>query len=324
MSRSLFEHLAASIGPRFTGHVETGRSLARLTTYRLGGPAGLYVEPADVDDLKVLGEALRAIADERGPVPVLTLGRGSNIVISDRGFSGVVVRLRVRSFAAIDSSGEAGLRAGAATSLPLLANWAARRALAGIEFLIAIPGSVGGAVRMNAGAHGGEIKDVLATATIFGLDDLEVTSIAAADLGFAYRSSTLTERDVVLDASLVLGASDGASVRVRMEDYRRHRAATQPPAVQNAGSTFKNPLGDHAGRLVEAAGLKGTRVGGAAVSALHANFFVTDEGASAQDVFDLVQLVRERVGREFGIDLEPEVRFVGAFEDPAITKEVVP
>jgi UDP-N-acetylmuramate dehydrogenase len=324
VSRSLFEHLAASIGPRFSGQVETGRSLARLTTYRLGGPAGLYVEPADVDDLKVLGEALRVIADERGPVPVLTLGRGSNIVISDRGFPGVVVRLRARSFAAIESSGEAGLRAGAATSLPLLANWAARRALAGIEFLIAIPGSVGGAVRMNAGAHGGEIKDVLATATIFGLDDLEVTSMAAADVGFAYRSSTLTERDVVLDASLVLTASDGASVRDRMEDYRRHRAATQPPAVQNAGSTFKNPSGDHAGRLVEAAGLKGARVGGAAVSALHANFFVTDEGASAQDVYDLVQLVRERVGREFGIDLEPEVRFVGAFEDPARAREVVP
>ena len=324
MSRALFERLAASIAPRFSGHVETRRRLARLTTYRLGGPAELYAEPADVDDLKVLGEALRVVADERGPVPVLTLGRGSNIVISDFGFPGVVVRLRARSFATIDAAGEAGLRAGAATSLPLLANWAARRGLAGIEFLIAIPGSVGGAVRMNAGAHGGDINDVLASALVFGLDDLEVTSRPAADLGFAYRSSALTERDVVLDASLALTPSDGASVRARMEDFRRHRATTQPPAVQNAGSTFKNPPGDHAGRLVEAAGLKGTRVGGAAVSSLHANFFVTDEGASAQDVYDLVALVREKVEREFGVDLEPEVRFIGAFEDPARATQVVP
>jgi UDP-N-acetylmuramate dehydrogenase len=324
VNRSLFEHLAASIGPKISGHVETGRVLARLTTYRLGGPAGLYVEPADIDDLKILGEALRVFAEERGPLPVLTFGRGSNIVISDRGFPGVVVRLRARSFAAIESSGDAGLRAGAATSLPLLANWAGRRALTGIEFLIAIPGSVGGAVRMNAGAHGREIKDVLANGTVFGLDDLEVSSRGPADLDFAYRSSALTERDVVLEASLVLTASDGTSVRARMDDYRRHRAVTQPPAVQNAGSTFKNPPGDHAGRLVEAAGLKGARVGGAAVSALHANFFVTDEGASAQDVYDLVQLVREKVAREFGVDLEPEVRFVGAFEDPARAKEVVP
>jgi UDP-N-acetylmuramate dehydrogenase len=323
VNRSLYDHLARSLAPRLSGRVETGRVLARLTTYRLGGPAALYVEPADLDDLKVLGEILRAVADERGPVPAMTLGRGSNIVISDRGFPGVVVRLRARSFAAIEPEGEAGLRAGAATSLPLLANWAARRALSGIEFLIAIPGSVGGAVRMNAGAHAGEIEDHLEVVTIFDLDDLEVTTRGAVELGLAYRSSNLTERDVVLDASFILARSDEPSVRARMEDFRRHRAATQPPAVQNAGSTFKNPPDDHAGRLVEAAGLKGARVRGATVSDLHANFFVTDEGATAQDVYDLVALVRERVLRAFGVDLQPEVRFVGAFEDPARAKEAV-
>jgi UDP-N-acetylmuramate dehydrogenase len=314
MSREVFEELEAALRGRFAGRVELDRELARLTTYRIGGPAGIFAEPVGLNDLETLGEALRAVEGARGErVPVLALGRGSNLVISDRGFPGLVVRLAPRTFAGIEAQ-DSGICAGAATSLPLVANWAARRGLSGLEFTIAIPGSVGGGIRMNAGAHGREMVDSLERATLFSLDSSALVERDAAELGLSYRSSTFAERELVVDATFGLRASDPVDIRERMDGYRKHRAATQPPAVQNAGSTFKNPPGDHAGRLVDTAGLKGLRVGGAAVSNLHANFFVTDEGARAQDVYDLVQLVRTRVREGFGVDLEPEVRFVGAFD----------
>jgi UDP-N-acetylmuramate dehydrogenase len=249
--------------------------------------------------------------------PVLALGRGSNLVVSDEGWPGVVVRLAA-SFSWIEPlEDEApGLRAGAATPMPLLANWSARRGFAGLEFAIAIPGSVGGAVRMNAGAHGRETADALHSARVFDLDSLELHHLKASELDYSYRRSNLTDRQLVLEAQWALEEAPAAEVRERMDGYRKHRAETQPGAVQNAGSVFKNPAGDHAGRLVEAAGLKGFRVGGAAVSELHANFFIADAGASAQDVYELVAQVRSRVGARFGVDLVPEIRFVGHFVEP--------
>jgi UDP-N-acetylmuramate dehydrogenase len=308
--------LAADLTGNFEGVVEQDRPLARLTTYRLGGPAALYVEPVGAADLTALGEALKA----RGPgrIPVLAVGRGSNLVISDQGWPGVVIRLPGPAWSWISEAedlGAVGLRAGGSTSLPLLANWAARRGLAGVEFLVAIPGSVGGAVRMNAGAHGRALEDCLVCARIFDLDRLEIQKRRTETLGFSYRHSNLSERHLVLDATLGLERAGIDEVRRRMESYRRHRAETQPGALQNAGSVFKNPSGDYAGRLVEAAGLKGFRIGGVSVSDLHANFFVATNGASAQDVYDLVQSVRARVRAEFGVDLVPEIRFVGEFEE---------
>lgn len=301
--------LAERLRVGFGGAVETDYPLARLTTYRLGGPAALYVEPSSDADLANLGAELRALPDR---VPVLSLGRGSNLVVSDQGWPGVVIRMG-QAFSWIESAGETGLDAGASTSLPLLANWAARRGLSGLEFAVAIPGSVGGGVRMNAGAHGGSIMDTLESARVFTLDGLELARRSAAELGFDYRRSNLTAADVVVDARFDLVTDDEAAIKARMDTYRRHRAETQPGAVQNAGSVFKNPPGDSAGRLVEAAGLKGFRVGGATVSALHANFFVAGPGATAQDVRDLVMAVKEKVRASSGVELEEEIRFVGAF-----------
>lgn len=305
--------LALSLRDRLEGVVETDRTLGPLTTYRVGGPAALYVEPSSVDDLEVLAGAV----SDAGAVdlPVLVLGRGSNTVISDHGFPGLVIRLG-SAFAKIDerSDGEPGLVAGGSAPLPTLANWAARRGLARVEFLISIPGSVGGAVRMNAGAHGGEVRDVLTEVRLFDLDQMRLDVRDADSLGFRYRGSDLTDRHVVLDATFALEPADVAQVRERMEGYRRHRAETQPGALQNAGSTFKNPPDDHAGRLVEAAGLKGFAVGGASVSTLHANFFMASDDATSQDVFDLVHEVRARVLDRFGVELQPEVRFVGSFK----------
>jgi UDP-N-acetylmuramate dehydrogenase len=311
-----FDSLAQRLAVEIKGRVERDFPLAPLTTYRLGGPAAVYIEPSETRDLAA---ACRVLRDAAPGAPILALGRGSNLVVSDRGWPGVVVRLGPGAFSWIRPRSDAsesgdGLVAGASTSLPLLANWAARRSLSGLEFLIAIPGSVGGAVRMNAGAHGGDVATHLTGVRIFDIQSMEVEERAAGELGFAYRRSNLTEKHLVLEAEFALERADGAEVRARMDQYRRHRAATQPGAVQNAGSVFRNPPGDHAGRLVETAGLKGHRVGGASVSELHANFFIADDGARAQDVFDLVKVIRARVKEVFDIELEPEIRFAGEFE----------
>jgi UDP-N-acetylmuramate dehydrogenase len=249
------------------------------------------------------------------PVPVLTLGRGSNLVISDAGWPGIVVKLG-SAFSYVHPSADGlGLRAGGATALPLLANWAARRGLAGIEFAIAIPGSVGGAVRMDAGAHGREIRDCLVGVDVWDVGRGQRATLRAGDLDLGYRTSNLTDAQLVVAASFALQDADPAEVRARMESYRQHRADTQPGALQNAGSVFRNPPGDHAGRLVEAAGLKGFTVGGARVSELHANFFIAGEGATAQDVYELVGRVIDKVRAAHGVELVPEIRFVGAFQD---------
>jgi UDP-N-acetylmuramate dehydrogenase len=314
------EALARKLGSSLAGPVQTDWPMAKLTTYRIGGPTAVFVEPADESDLVALARLLKEEAP--ADLPLLTIGRGSNLVVSDEGWPGVVIRLAPQHWSWIESLGDRaeplgtagpGLAAGAATSLPLLANWAARRSLTGLEFLIAIPGSVGGAVRMNAGAHGSEVSDRLVGARVLDTTILEIRTCPTAELGLGYRTSSLGDRDVVLYASFELEQSDPGLIRDRMEEYRRHRSETQPGAVQNAGSVFKNPPGDHAGRLVEAAGLKGLSVGGARVSSLHANFFVAETGTRAQDVFDLVCEVQAQVRERFGVELVPEIRFAGTF-----------
>lgn len=299
-----------------TGTVALDRPLAPLTTYRLGGPAAVLFEPASAGDLLTITQAALEAGVSTDEVGLLVIGRGSNIVISDRGFDGLVIKMgsSMSWITGADEVASGRVNAGAATSLPLLANWAARRSLAGLEFTVGIPGSVGGGVRMNAGAHDGSIADTLAAAEVYTLGAGRLEERGANDLGLGYRHSALAQRDVVVSASFDLVADDEIAIRDRMERYRKHRADTQPGALQNAGSTFKNPPGDSAGRLVEAAGLKGHSVGGAQVSELHANFFLAGEGATAQDVFDLVHVVRRRVLDTFGVELEPEVKFVGPFD----------
>jgi UDP-N-acetylmuramate dehydrogenase len=314
--------IATTLRERLAGRVAEDHPLASLTTYRLGGPAELFVEPAGMEDLEVMGRALSEAGGSATNVPILCLGRGSNLVVSDHGVPGIVVRIGA-AFSWIEpwaAGGPGVLSVGAATPLPQVANFAARRGLEGAEWLIAIPGSAGGAVRMNAGAHGGQLSDVLGAARVFDLHSRRLEERTPASLGLSYRRSNLADHEVVVEASLGLVPGDPEIVKARMERYRRHRAETQPGALQNAGSVFKNPDGDSAGRLVEAAGLKGFRVGGARVSELHANFFIAGEGATAQDVYDLVHAVRARVADQLGVTLEPEIRFVGDFREWAGTE----
>jgi UDP-N-acetylmuramate dehydrogenase len=292
----------------FGRRIRTDVSLAPLTTFRVGGPAALYLEAEDDADLEAASLAVRDTG-----VPFLVLGKGSNVLVADAGFPGLVVRLGRRyRWAAREGT---RLTAGGAMPLPALAGVALRHGLSGLEFGVAIPATVGGAVRMNAGAHGAEIGDVLARIEMFSLRHGDRRSIRAADVVFAYRTTSLPDDAVVTGAEVELVPGEESAIRARMDEVREARRRTQPLAAPNCGSVFKNPAGDHAARLIDRAGLKGARVGGAHVSGKHANFIVTDEGSSAADVLTLIRLVRDRVLDTAGIELEPEVRLVGSFID---------
>jgi UDP-N-acetylmuramate dehydrogenase len=286
--------------------------VADLTTYRLGGPLAVLVRPRSVEDLLAVADVL---ADQHAPV--LVIGRGSNLLVADEGFDGVGIVLS-GEFETIEvESGGGAVTAGGGVALPILARRAAAAGKGGLEFFVGIPGSVGGAVRMNAGGHGRETVDVLVTADVVDLfastPALETCEVEA--LGLGYRSSRLGAGGVVCRARFRVSEAESADAESLIDEIVRWRRDNQPGGA-NAGSVFRNPPGDAAGRVIEAAGCKGLRVGGAEVSSKHANFFQADPGASASDVRGLVEAVQARVRAQIGIELVPELRMVG-FEDPA-------
>lgn len=289
------------------GQAQAGVELRGLTTYKLGGPAAYFVEANDPSTLAATAEAL---ADS--PLPVLILGRGSNLVIADDGFPGVVIRLG-RRFAGIET-GEV-VTAGGAAGLPQVARTATAAARRGVEFMIGIPGTVGGGVRQNAGCFGSEMVDVLETADLFDLGRGQTSTVGAGDLAMAYRQTNLAPTQIVLEARFRTDAGDPDEGAARIREITRWRRLHQPGGTLNAGSVFKNPPGDSAGRIIDSLGLKGTAVGGASVSEKHANFFVAMPGTKASEVYLLVAKVRETVKARTGIDLEPEIQFAGRFAD---------
>jgi UDP-N-acetylmuramate dehydrogenase len=292
------------IGPR----VRSGFPLAPMTSFRIGGPAGIFVEAEDDRDLAIVAEVAR-VTD----TPVAVIGKGSNLLVSDEGFPGIVVRLG-RGYRWASREGDL-LTAGGAMPLPALAGIALQHGLAGLEFGVAIPATLGGAVRMNAGAHDRSMSDVLERIDLVSLTTGERSSLTAADAGFAYRRSRLPADAIVVAAAARLAPGSDAPIRERMEEAREWRRRTQPLAEPNCGSVFKNPGGDHAARLIEAAGAKGLRVGNAHVSEKHANFIVADAGASARDVVRVIRHVQELVAAHAGIRLETEVQLMGSFDD---------
>jgi UDP-N-acetylmuramate dehydrogenase len=300
-------HAAAILRAACGERVRSDFPMAPLTTFRVGGPAGLYLEPESDTDLSAAGRAVT----EAG-IPVVVLGRGSNVLVADEGFPGLVLRLG-RSYRWSARAGD-HLTAGGAMPLPAMAGVALRHSLAGLEFGVAIPGTLGGAVRMNAGAHGHEMAEVLDFVEVYRLREGAAVTLRAADAGFSYRRSSLGDDAVVIGARLGLDRADPAAIRGRMDEARAWRRATQPLAEPHCGSVFKNPPGDHAARLIEAAGAKGRRVGGASVSTKHANFIVTEPArASSADVVALIEEVRSLVEAHDGVRLESEVQLVGTF-----------
>jgi UDP-N-acetylmuramate dehydrogenase len=292
-----------------------GYRLAASTTLGVGGAAALYVALDTLDEVVAFARALAGTAADE--VPVFVLGKGSNTLVADAGVDAVVVRLGA-GLKWLRREDEFAL-AGAGGAMPALAAWVAKEGLAGLEFAAGIPATVGGSVRMNAGAHGGEVAERLVSADVVLPVSGQTVSLGPSELGFGYRRSELPPRSVVVAARWALTPEDPATIRSRLDELRAWRRRTQPLRERNCGSVFTNPPGDSAGRLVEAAGLKGFRVGGARISEKHANFVVVDRAgdrqaaATAADVRTLIGQVRAAVAARSGVVLEPEVRLVGSF-----------
>lgn len=298
--------VADQLSSVLVGGVTVDASLAPYTTFRVGGPADVLVEAESEDDL-------RAVAEHRDGLPVAIVGRGSNLLVSDDGFRGIAVRLG-RAFRAHVRTGR-GLQLGGAVHLPAAARLSARLGLSGFEFAAEIPATFGGAVRMNAGAHGRSMADVLETARVVDLATGDRRELRVADLGYDYRYSSLRDEDLVVSGDIRLDRDDPDAIARRIAAHLRWRRENQPPGL-SAGSVFKNPPGDSAGRLIEVAGGKGMRVGGAEVSRVHANFIVVEPGATSLEVWTLIRTCQALVDRKAGVHLEPEVRFVGDFAEP--------
>ena len=278
--------------------------LGPLTTYKSGGPAAFLAEIETMGDLDMLLES--GLGNE---LPVLVLGRGSNLVVADAGFPGLVVKLG-GMFAKATVSG-LDIEAGGAHPLPKLARLAVDEGLLGLEFFVGVPGSVGGSVRQNAGCFGTETKDRLVSATIADLATGETAHRGVGDLDLAYRHSNVTPSQLVLSARFAGRRGDPAEGRAKMREITRWRKEHQPGGTFNAGSVFKNPPDVAAGELIERLGLKGTTVGGVSVSKKHANFFVAGPDATSADIRRLVELVKDTVFEASGTMLEPEIQFVG-------------
>ena len=308
--KSALVDVGTALEAQLPDQVRRAVSSAELTTYRCGGPLAVFVRVESEDDL-------RAVASVLAPtdVPVLVVGRGSNLLVADAGFSGVAISLAGGLEQLDIDPAQARVRAGGGVPLPVLARQAAAKGVGGLEFFVGIPGSVGGAVRMNAGGHGADTNDVIVTARVVDLADGGARELSRAELGLGYRQSALAPLAVVVGAEFSGRPDDPSACAARVDEIVRWRREHQPGG-QNAGSVFTNPAGDAAGRLIEVAGCKGLRLGGAVVSEKHTNFFVADPGASAADVYALIELVQQRVEEKCGVHLERELRCIG-FEERA-------
>ena len=297
------------LGILLGARVQRDVKLAAYTTYKVGGPASLLVKARSIDDLHAVSNALR---EKR--VPLLVIGRGSNLLVADEGFAGLVVVLGEFAEQIIWPEQPAVPRvvAGGAVALPVLARQSAARGLTGFEWGVGVPGSVGGGVRMNAGGHGSDMAASLESIKIFHLLKGIVANVAAKDVGLRFRGSDLEPYHVVISASFALSWGDQQASEAEMAEIVRWRRERQPGG-HNAGSVFVNPApdGGSAGALIDGLGLRGLRIGTAEVSDKHANFIQVDPGGSADDVAELMALVRARVLSETGVDLHSEVRLVG-------------
>jgi UDP-N-acetylmuramate dehydrogenase len=312
MMRRLNSH-AKDLARFWTGRILWNSPMAQFSTLRIGGPAEAIIPVATVAALKRLMGWLK-----KNEIGWQVVGRGSNILVSDSGLAGVTILLEgeFKTMEKVAGQGEepdekrALIYAGAACLLPRLVAYCTSQGLSGLEFAVGIPGSLGGAIIMNAGAWGSAIGPLVESVAL--MDECGTLSTRKAEsLAFSYRQAALPPRTILVGATLSLRAGDRADIKATCRQYQEKRRASQPTAEPSVGSFFKNPPGDSAGRLIEKAGLKGFAIGDARVSELHANFFINDGSASAADMLNLMHHVQETVYSRFRVRLEPEVRILG-------------
>lgn len=303
MSRALVEFLAGVVPAE---NIRQQEPMAEHTTFRVGGPAEVFVT---VDDREQLGKVIRYL--NLTGWPYFLLGNGSNLLVGDKGYRGVVIRLG-REFEHVKTEGNR-LTCGAAVSLARAAKTAMENSLSGLEFASGIPGSVGGGVRMNAGAYGGELGELVESVVVMAKDG-SLMELDNDTMEFSYRRSVLKDRPyAVLEVTMTLSEGDREEILARMNDLAAKRKQKQPLEYASAGSTFKRPEGYFAGKLIMDAGLRGARIGGARVSEKHCGFVINDGTATAADIAELIGEVSEKVKERFGVSLEPEVIFLGDF-----------
>lgn len=290
--------------PPVRGRYSEGSMLSRVTWFRVGGPAQVLYKPADLDDLRDF------LTHKPTDIPVTVLGVGSNTLVRDGGIRGVVIRLGGAFAEIVADDGSQTIAAGAAALDANVARTASNHALAGLEFFSGIPGTVGGALRMNAGAYERETKDVLVAATALEPNGV-LHELTPADMGFGYRHSAVPEDWIFVGATFQAIAGDRAAIFERMEEIQRARCGSQPVRSRTGGSTFKNPDGGKAWQLIDAAGCRGLRIGGAQVSDQHCNFLINTGDASASDIETLGETVRDRVRENSGVELQWEIKRIG-------------
>ncbi|MEE0516393.1 MAG: UDP-N-acetylmuramate dehydrogenase [Anaerovoracaceae bacterium] len=281
-------------------------SMSRYTSFKAGGEAAFVAEAANEEQLKRILKITSNLE-----IPHILIGNGSNVLFKDSGYEGIVIRLS-QDFAYVNVTDEGRVVCGAAILLSSLSRELMKKELAGFEFASGIPGSLGGALFMNAGAYGGEMKQVVESVRAISADGSSERIFSNEEMKFGYRHSVLSENGyIAVEAVLNMEKGSGEKIAERMKELSARRNSKQPVNYPSAGSTFKRPEGHFAGKLIEDAGLKGVSVGGAEVSSLHSGFIINKGGATATDILDLITLVRNRVYDESGIMLEPEVRIIG-------------
>lgn len=286
-------------------NIKINEPLKNHTSFKIGGPADEFCEVTSREEISGLIEYA-----EKKNIPYTIIGNGSNLLVGDKGIRGLVIKL-AKGLDKAEASGET-IIAEAGILLSKLAKLALAEGLSGLEFASGIPGTLGGAIFMNAGAYGGEMKDIVKSVTY--LEDGEIKAAAGTELEFGYRKSRFTGRGcVILSAELELKHADADEIAAKMEDFKERRCSKQPISVPSAGSTFKRPEGYFAGRLIEDAGLKGFCVGGAQVSEKHSGFVINKGDATARDVLDLIEHIQKTVYEKFKVRLETEVKMLGEF-----------
>ena len=295
---------SSALGPS----LQKDYGLAPHTTYRVGGPARLFVAVNDLAELEALAAIVSDLAGTVPPVPVLVVGRGSNLLVADRGFDGLAIALGSR-LTRFEIDGPMVIASGGAL-LPVVARASVEAGLTGFEWAVGVPGTVGGAVRMNAGGHGSDMSESLVDAVVVDLHRGDTTVRTAADLRLGYRTSIIAAHQVVASVRLKLRLGDWEDSRAELTEIVHWRRTNQPGG-RNAGSVFTNPEHAAAGELIESAGAKGLRIGTAEVSAKHANFIQSDEGGHASDIVEVMREVRRRVRDAYGIELSAETHLVG-------------